>query len=89
MNHLDNRAHFQSLFKDISVAALGYIYRKFQTLLDILTTTLSKAGWTWCFSPLQTGTLPLKPGPLHAIDGDNGINEAIMYSFLGGKHPRL
>ncbi|KAM8750382.1 cadherin-related family member 5 isoform 2-T2 [Acanthopagrus schlegelii] len=32
----------------------------------------------------ETGTLPLKPGPLHAIDGDNGINEAIMYSFLGG-----
>ncbi|XP_073328713.1 uncharacterized protein [Pagrus major] len=32
----------------------------------------------------QTGILPLKPGPLYAIDGDNGINEGIMYSFLDG-----
>ncbi|XP_030280722.1 cadherin-related family member 5 isoform X2 [Sparus aurata] len=32
----------------------------------------------------ETGTLPLKPGPLYAIDGDNGIKEGIMYSFLGG-----
>ncbi|CAJ1056003.1 cadherin-related family member 5 [Xyrichtys novacula] len=31
----------------------------------------------------QEGALPLKPGPLHAIDGDSGINEEITYSFLG------
>ncbi|XP_044048792.1 cadherin-related family member 5-like isoform X2 [Siniperca chuatsi] len=32
----------------------------------------------------ETGVLPLKPGPLYAIDGDSGINEEIMYSFLSG-----
>ncbi|XP_042352542.1 cadherin-related family member 5 [Plectropomus leopardus] len=32
----------------------------------------------------ETGALPLKPGPLYAIDGDFGINEGITYSFLGG-----
>ncbi|XP_049928816.1 cadherin-related family member 5 isoform X2 [Epinephelus moara] len=31
----------------------------------------------------ETGLLPLKPGPLYAIDGDS-INEEITYSFLGG-----
>ncbi|XP_016890109.1 cadherin-related family member 5-like isoform X2 [Cynoglossus semilaevis] len=30
------------------------------------------------------GVFPLKPGPLHAIDGDSGINDEIMYSFLKG-----
>ncbi|XP_070686551.1 cadherin-related family member 5 [Pempheris klunzingeri] len=30
----------------------------------------------------ETGVLPLKPGPLYAIDGDSGINEEIEYSFL-------
>ncbi|XP_039525518.1 cadherin-related family member 5 isoform X1 [Pimephales promelas] len=28
------------------------------------------------------GPLSLKPGPVNAIDGDNGINEAIQYTFL-------
>ncbi|KAA8590392.1 hypothetical protein FQN60_014326 [Etheostoma spectabile] len=32
----------------------------------------------------ETGVLPLKPGPLYAVDGDSGINEAMMYSFLNG-----
>ncbi|XP_045893058.1 cadherin-related family member 5 isoform X1 [Micropterus dolomieu] len=32
----------------------------------------------------ETGVLPLKPAPLYAIDGDSGINEEIMYSFLSG-----
>lgn len=32
----------------------------------------------------QPGVLPLKPGPLYAIDGDSGINEEITYSFLSG-----
>ncbi|XP_017295003.1 cadherin-related family member 5 isoform X2 [Kryptolebias marmoratus] len=32
----------------------------------------------------ETGVLTLKPGPLYAIDGDSGINEAITYSFLTG-----
>ncbi|KAM7003192.1 cadherin-related family member 5-like [Tautogolabrus adspersus] len=33
----------------------------------------------------QSGALPLKPGPLKAIDGDSGINEDITYSFVGGE----
>lgn len=33
----------------------------------------------------QTGALSLKPGPVHAIDGDTGINEEITYTFLSGK----
>lgn len=33
----------------------------------------------------EDGILPLKPGPLHAIDGDNGIEEEITYSFVGGQ----
>ncbi|XP_051238538.1 cadherin-related family member 5 isoform X2 [Dicentrarchus labrax] len=32
----------------------------------------------------EIGALPLKPGPLYAIDGDSGINEEITYSFLNG-----
>ncbi|KAI3370584.1 hypothetical protein L3Q82_007152 [Scortum barcoo] len=32
----------------------------------------------------QIGVLPLKPGPIYAIDGDLGINEEITYSFLNG-----
>ncbi|XP_035520306.1 cadherin-related family member 5 isoform X3 [Morone saxatilis] len=32
----------------------------------------------------ETGALPLKPGPVYAIDGDSGINEEITYSFLNG-----
>ncbi|XP_034541067.1 cadherin-related family member 5 [Notolabrus celidotus] len=31
----------------------------------------------------EEGVLPLKPGPIHAIDGDSGINAEITYSFLG------
>ncbi|XP_058501241.1 cadherin-related family member 5-like isoform X1 [Solea solea] len=33
---------------------------------------------------IQTGVLPLKPGPLYAIDGDSGINEEITYLILSG-----
>uniref|UniRef100_A0A8C6PJI1 Cadherin-related family member 5-like n=1 Tax=Nothobranchius furzeri TaxID=105023 RepID=A0A8C6PJI1_NOTFU len=36
-----------------------------------------------------TGVLPLKPGPLYAIDGDFGINEPIRYSFLSENEPGL
>ncbi|XP_057693245.1 cadherin-related family member 5 isoform X2 [Corythoichthys intestinalis] len=32
---------------------------------------------------MQAEPLTLNPGPLYAIDGDVGINEAIVYSFLG------
>ncbi|XP_029289274.1 cadherin-related family member 5-like [Cottoperca gobio] len=32
----------------------------------------------------EPGVLPLKPGPLYAIDGDSGINEETTYSFLSG-----
>ncbi|XP_039663432.1 cadherin-related family member 5 isoform X2 [Perca fluviatilis] len=32
----------------------------------------------------ETGVLPLEPGPLYAIDGDSGINQAMAYSFLNG-----
>ncbi|XP_034031450.1 cadherin-related family member 5-like [Thalassophryne amazonica] len=31
----------------------------------------------------EVGALPLKPGPLYAVDGDESINAPIMYSFLG------
>ncbi|KAG7521723.1 cadherin-related family member 5-like [Solea senegalensis] len=33
---------------------------------------------------IQTGVLPLEPGPLYAIDGDSGINEEITYLILSG-----
>ncbi|XP_073687423.1 cadherin-related family member 5 isoform X2 [Garra rufa] len=33
---------------------------------------------------IAPGPLPLKPGPLFAIDGDNGINKPIGYAFLTG-----
>ncbi|XP_074489711.1 cadherin-related family member 5 isoform X3 [Sebastes fasciatus] len=32
----------------------------------------------------EIGVLPLEPGPLHAIDGDSGIDEKMTYSFLSG-----
>ncbi|XP_061138470.1 cadherin-related family member 5-like isoform X2 [Syngnathus typhle] len=38
---------------------------------------------------MQAEALTLKPGPLHAIDGDTGINEAIVYSFLSGNEEGL
>ncbi|XP_077452051.1 cadherin-related family member 5-like isoform X2 [Stigmatopora argus] len=38
---------------------------------------------------MQAEPLMLTPGPLHAIDGDVGINEAIKYSFLGGNEDGL
>lgn len=34
---------------------------------------------------LQPGFLNLNPGPLYAIDGDDGINEEITYKILGGE----
>ncbi|XP_047236849.1 cadherin-related family member 5-like isoform X1 [Girardinichthys multiradiatus] len=37
----------------------------------------------------ETGVLSLKPGPLHAIDGDLGIKEEITYSFLSGNNDGL
>ncbi|XP_063336397.1 cadherin-related family member 5 [Pelmatolapia mariae] len=37
----------------------------------------------------EPGVLPLKPGPLYAIDGDSGINEEITYSFLSGNEAGL
>ncbi|XP_075995829.1 cadherin-related family member 5 isoform X2 [Genypterus blacodes] len=33
---------------------------------------------------LEAGELPLKPGPLHAIDGDAGLNEGIRYTIVSG-----
>ncbi|XP_061628637.1 cadherin-related family member 5-like isoform X1 [Phyllopteryx taeniolatus] len=38
---------------------------------------------------LQDGYLTLKPNPLYAFDGDTGINEAIIYSFLSGNEAGL
>ncbi|XP_074533964.1 cadherin-related family member 5-like [Halichoeres trimaculatus] len=32
----------------------------------------------------EDGVLTLQPGPIHAYDGDLGIDEEIKYSFLGG-----
>uniref|UniRef100_A0AAX7U193 Cadherin domain-containing protein n=1 Tax=Astatotilapia calliptera TaxID=8154 RepID=A0AAX7U193_ASTCA len=40
-------------------------------------------------SEQEPGVLPLKPGPLYAIDGDSGINEEITYSFLSGNDAGL
>ncbi|XP_034444091.1 cadherin-related family member 5 [Hippoglossus hippoglossus] len=37
----------------------------------------------------ENGALPLKPGPLYAIDGDTGINEEMKYSFLSGNEENL
>ncbi|XP_047195732.1 cadherin-related family member 5 [Hippoglossus stenolepis] len=37
----------------------------------------------------ENGVLPLKPGPLYAIDGDTGINEEMTYSFLSGNEENL
>ncbi|XP_032401511.1 cadherin-related family member 5-like [Xiphophorus hellerii] len=37
----------------------------------------------------ETGVLPLKPGPLYAIDGDLGIKEEITYSIFSGKEDDL
>ncbi|KAM7415376.1 hypothetical protein PAMA_019957 [Pampus argenteus] len=49
------------------------------------------AGYTtWVtLNEQQTGVLPLKPGPLYAIDGDSGRNEKIIYSFLSGNEKNL
>ncbi|XP_066524934.1 cadherin-related family member 5 [Hoplias malabaricus] len=33
---------------------------------------------------LETEALPLKPGPVHAIDGDKGRNQTILYTILEG-----
>ncbi|KAM4734529.1 cadherin-related family member 5 [Anableps anableps] len=37
----------------------------------------------------ETGVLSLKPGPLHATDGDFGIKEEITYSILTGNEDGL
>ncbi|XP_068595005.1 cadherin-related family member 5-like [Brachionichthys hirsutus] len=37
----------------------------------------------------EPGILPLEPGPLYAIDGDSGINDEIIYSFLSGNEDGL
>lgn len=34
---------------------------------------------------LQLSPLILQPGPIYAVDGDRGINQRIIYSFLGGE----
>ena len=36
---------------------------------------------------MQADALTLEPGPLYAVDGDNGINTAMVYSILNGKVP--
>ncbi|XP_077423315.1 cadherin-related family member 5-like [Vanacampus margaritifer] len=38
---------------------------------------------------MQVEPLKLEPGPLYAVDGDVGINEAIIYSFLSGNEDGL
>ncbi|XP_061780643.1 cadherin-related family member 5 isoform X2 [Nerophis lumbriciformis] len=49
------------------------------------------AGYTSrvVLNEMEAEPLTLKPGPLHAIDGDTGINEAIRYSFLSGNEDGL
>uniref|UniRef100_A0A096LXA9 Cadherin-related family member 5b n=1 Tax=Poecilia formosa TaxID=48698 RepID=A0A096LXA9_POEFO len=37
----------------------------------------------------ETGVLPLKPGPLYAVDGDFGIKEEITYYIIAGNEDSL
>ncbi|XP_067349275.1 cadherin-related family member 5 isoform X2 [Channa argus] len=37
----------------------------------------------------ESGVLPLKPGPLYAIDGDSDINGEITYAFVSGNEDGL
>ncbi|XP_014823501.1 PREDICTED: cadherin-related family member 5-like isoform X1 [Poecilia mexicana] len=37
----------------------------------------------------ETGVLPLKPGPLYAVDGDFGIKEEITYYIIAGNEDGL
>nr|XP_057930741.1 cadherin-related family member 5 [Doryrhamphus excisus] len=54
-------------------------------------TICQSAGYTsWVvLNEQEAEPLTLKPGPLYAIDGDTGINEAIRYSFLSGNEDGL
>ncbi|XP_061679933.1 cadherin-related family member 5 isoform X2 [Syngnathoides biaculeatus] len=55
------------------------------------TVVCQSAGYTSrvTLNEAQAGHLTLKPNSLHAIDGDTGINEAIIYSFLSGNEGGL
>ncbi|XP_061749671.1 cadherin-related family member 5 isoform X2 [Nerophis ophidion] len=54
-------------------------------------TICQSAGYTSrvVLNEMEAEPLTLKPGPLYAIDGDTGINEAIRYSFLSGNEDGL
>ncbi|KAM9854839.1 cadherin-related family member 5 [Aulostomus maculatus] len=51
-----------------------------------LTVVCQSAGYTGkvIVNEIQSGLLPLEPGPLYAFDGDSGINDPVTYSFLSG-----
>uniref|UniRef100_H3C212 Cadherin domain-containing protein n=1 Tax=Tetraodon nigroviridis TaxID=99883 RepID=H3C212_TETNG len=51
----------------------------------------SSSGYTGrvTLNKKEPGFLKLNPGPLYAIDGDDGINEEITYKILGGNDGNL
>ncbi|XP_024240577.1 cadherin-related family member 5 isoform X2 [Oncorhynchus tshawytscha] len=56
-----------------------------ETIVDMSKICLS-SGYTGTVNLTEqvVGALPLLPGPVHAIDGDKGLNVAIMYRFPTG-----
>ncbi|XP_029541734.2 cadherin-related family member 5 isoform X1 [Oncorhynchus nerka] len=56
-----------------------------ETILDMSKICLS-SGYTGTVNLTEqvVGALPLLPGPVHAIDGDKGLNVPIMYRFPTG-----
>ncbi|KAG7233932.1 hypothetical protein INR49_006356 [Caranx melampygus] len=55
------------------------------------TVVCQSAGYTGSvdLNEQEAGPLPLKPGPLKAIDGDSGLKEPITYSILSGNDDGL
>ncbi|XP_064845999.1 cadherin-related family member 5 isoform X1 [Oncorhynchus masou masou] len=56
-----------------------------ETIVDMSKICLS-SGYTGTvnLTEQEVGALPLLPGPVHAIDGDKGLNMPIMYRFPTG-----
>ncbi|XP_021454527.2 cadherin-related family member 5 isoform X1 [Oncorhynchus mykiss] len=56
-----------------------------ETIVDMSKICLS-SGYTGTvnLTEQEVGALPLLPGPVHAIDGDKGLNVPIMYTFPTG-----
>ncbi|CAL8292966.1 unnamed protein product [Boreogadus saida] len=62
---------------------------------DVISVGLSKICQTYGYTgsvsltEQQADALTLEPGPLYAVDGDNGINTAMVYSILNGNTGNL